>query len=167
MPALYEMVSEVQQLQEAILNAEGEMTPEIAAQLDALGDNINAKVDGICKLVAQLDGEAAMFKTEYDRLAKNASVRINSVKRLKEYLKTSMEALGETKIKTPLFGVTICKNGQPSVTVAEGTDLSMMPLQLTKLVTELDRAAVLERFKTNQPIPPEIVVTIGTHIRIK
>lgn len=161
---LYELPTAYEELEEALIEAGGELTPEIEARLDALEGNLEAKVDGLVGLAQQLArmGEAA--DAEAARLKRLASARTAAAGRLKEYLLRTLEQLGRPKVETDRFAVRVQRNGRPSITWPG--DPSDLPMDLARLEVKLDGQAAYERWKRDGEMPEGFVVALGSHLRI-
>jgi hypothetical protein len=86
-----------QSIVDALENAErhamdndGEITEEMAKELDTLHMEKEAKIGNICKYYKSLLAEAEMIKNEEKNLAARRTVSENKAKRLKEYLSSMM-----------------------------------------------------------------------------
>jgi hypothetical protein len=98
---LYDISDEIR----AILNAadDGELTEQQVERLGELVANRDAKIDAICAMIAETEGEEGMIAKEQERLAaRKLSVR-NKRQRLKQMILDDLAANGETKYKTKLF----------------------------------------------------------------
>jgi hypothetical protein len=165
---LYELVGELVEIQSAIESSGGEITPDIETALTTLDAALPVKVEGVCKVIRQFEMDEAVFKTEVQRLRDRQSIAANAVARLKDYLKRSLEALGEKSFKTPLFVATICKNSQPSISVDEGAEIPDAFAKVIPATVALDRDKVMEAWRTDPAsIPLSINVIESTHLRIR
>lgn len=112
---LREIGAEFDSLIPALVEAGGEVTPEIAAQLHALGTLEAGKVTAYREVCRRFDSFAEDCRTEAALYAEKARVAANANKRLKEWLKFYMEG----RCLTTLAGegdkikATIQKNGGP------------------------------------------------------
>lgn len=144
---LYALTGAYQQLLE--LADAGEDVSEAITQLE--GD-LQDKALNICRVLAQLDadGEAAGF--EEKRLAAKRRAYEHSAERLREYIKASMKAANITKIKSPLFSITLSP-GKPKVLIIE---LAKVPRDLVHVeeVRTPDKAAILAEYRRDGVIPP-------------
>lgn len=165
MNTLYEITADMAELQDAILENGGELTPEMEMRLDQLaGEVLPEKVDGYCRIIAEFDGEADMLKAEIDRLSAKVTARVNASDRLRKNLMAAFERIGETKIKTALFSVSVCKNSMPSVAVDDATTL---PPTYQRIKIEADKIALVKDWKAGEAMPNGVVVEQKYHLRIK
>lgn len=66
--ALYEIVGDLAKIYDQIWEAEGEVTEELAQQLEALEMEQEAKVEGCVRILLNLDSQVRALKAEEDRL---------------------------------------------------------------------------------------------------
>lgn len=162
---LYELPEAMEELADRIADNEGELTPEMEAQLDALAAQWSSKMDGVCTLIRRWLTQSEALSLEIARLQKLVSVREHAAQRLKDYLKSQMERAGMAKSETDLFRVRVQANSAPSI---RWNGLSAdIPEQFRRTTIELDSRAALEFWKSNGKIlPPGFTVNQGTHLRI-
>ncbi len=160
--SLYEISNELRQL---LLDVD-ELDPAIEEKIDKLSMDLYGKCDGICRVLAELEGEAAAYKHEIDRLAAAMQTKTNTVDRLKKYLKTSLETIGETKLKTSLFSLSVCKNSVPSVDV-DPERAEELPEEFRRVKIEANKKALGDAWKEGKELPLFVTVQQGTHLRIK
>lgn len=168
---LYQLDNEWASIQEELESLDGqELTPELElkllelmSNLDETGQEWHRKVDNYCKLIAGLNASAKARKDESKRLAELAGLDQLKADRLKERLKDSLKLRDQSKVKTTLFNLSVCKNSRPSLTIPEVENL---PDEFTKLVKEPDKEAIKEALESGQEIEG-CQITIGDHLRIK
>mgnify|MGYP000903908526 FL=1 len=117
MNTLYELTAQYADLLNAI---ESDEIPEeaIADTLEALGGELNDKIDSVACIVKQLDGEAANIKAEKAALAERQSVKEHQRDRLKDYIRQAMQLAGKKKIETSRNCVSIGK-AQPKAVITD------------------------------------------------
>ena len=86
--------------------------PDIDAEivedtLEGLQGEIEEKLESCGMILRQMSGDIETIDAEIKRLQARKKTFENSQKRLKNYVLTSMKAMGRPKIKTPLFSFTI------------------------------------------------------------
>lgn len=161
---LYEMTAESIAIMDAIEEAGGEITPEIQGRLDALGESLPAKADAYCKLIRHFQARAAALDLEAVRLGEAAARDEKAAKRLKDHLLACMAMAGQRKVSTDLFGVSVCKNGVPSITWTLSP--YALPVHLRRTKIELDSEAARKVLKETGGLPEGFSVEHGSHIRI-
>ncbi len=142
-----------------------EIPADLEADMDAIGDALETKVDAICKYRSSLVAHADAVDAEIKRLTAKRNALTKRADWLKGYVMSAMLATGAKKLETPLFRLTICRNSQPSVTLAGETIPDEFKRE--KITVELDRAKVLEAFDLGQELPSVLRVIHGSHLRIK
>lgn len=163
---LYDLAASWELIADEIVDAGGEITPEIASKLDALESILHAKADAICSLVQRFNRQATAAHAEADRLVKLANVRDRAAGKLAAYLKTCMEMMNTPKIETDIFRVRVQKNGRPAIRC--DVDPASLPAEFRKEITtvSMQADALLEAWKMKRELPPGVMVTQGTHLRI-
>lgn len=109
MANLYELTADWLQFQNALENGNDE--DYVAAAMEALNDEIEAKADGYARIIRNFEKDIDGFKAEEKRLKDKRVALENSVNRLKDDLQNAMIATGKRKFKTEFFSFAIQKNG--------------------------------------------------------
>jgi len=161
---LYSLTGRYQQLLElAEQSADGRFDEALAA----LDDALEAKAVGVCKVLAQLDADAAAADSEAKRLAGRSKAYANSAERLRRHLKDCMSAAKLRSIKSPQFSITLSA-GQDKVLI---TDVSKVPPELMRQPktppAEPDKVAILKWHAATGEVPPgcDIVPTHTLTVR--
>lgn len=140
-----------------------EHTAELEVELDRIAGDIRHKAESIAGLVTHLEGLAAIRKAEANRLQQRAKVCEARAERLRDYLRNNMEAIGQTRIDTDRF--TLSLRSYPHVEV---TDASDVPAEYhrVRIVDDVDKKAVLSAFRRDGELVPgtEIVHTAKVQI---
>jgi hypothetical protein len=155
----------------AVTDTADELTEEQVAQLDALGLALEQKCDGIAALVRESEAEAKAFGEEMARLAALKQTAANKAERLKDYLKSCLEALQSgagplPRVDTGRFKIRLQANAQPTVTASVPPEDLPVWLTRQRLVVTLDREAVLEAHAAGAELPAGVAVARGVHLRI-
>ena len=110
---LEDLLDQLYMQQEGIMDPEADPVDEqtVRDTLEALDGEIEAKADGIAKIIKNKLAEAEALKTEEGRLYKRRKSCENTVEYLKKYLQANLEAVGKTKFKTLLFSFSVATNG--------------------------------------------------------
>ena len=109
MANLYELMGSYKAVQEAI-DAEVMTDRQIERTLETLDEMkgpLREKIDNICRLLANLASDAEEFKSEEERLAKRRKTMENRHKRLREWIRNSMDVLEVPEVKAGLHTVTL------------------------------------------------------------
>jgi hypothetical protein len=162
---LHEIANEYLTIMDDIVEAGGELTPDIESRLPVLMEKeLPVKVDGYCKMIRTLETQAAVAMAEQDRIGKLISSRVKAAHRLKDWLRINLQRLGKDKVETGIFCVRIQKNGRPSITY-DG-NLDDLPFQFRRITVSLDGDAAYKRWKAGDELPEGFQITVGTQLRI-
>lgn len=177
---LYEFGPMRETLDQWLDEGEGELTPELEALLAEWNEKADEKIERVALYVRELLSKASAVKEEAQRLAAMQKRHEKAAESLKGYLLRQMETLQKPKVNGLLCTVAIQANSQPSVTCELSAAelgqhyLGCMPdSPIQQFVKEvpvtwtLDRASILDAWKSGEPMPAEIVVEKGSHLRIR
>jgi hypothetical protein len=162
---LYGIADDLLAIEDALIEAGGELTPDIEAALDAVEGAWEDKVERVVRVIlnAQANVEARRAEAErLDRLAANAE---RTVKGLKTYLHRQMERTGKTRTETAFCKVWVQKNGRPSIQWTR--DVRELPAIYRRETIEPDGTRIYEAWKAGTPLPEGFKVEHNSHLRIK
>ena len=115
MNTLYELTGQYIELLSAIES--GDIPEEaISDTLEALGGELDEKIDSVACIIKQLDSEAIAIKAEKAKLADRQSVKEHQRDRLKDYIRQAMQLAGKKKVETSRNCVSVGK-AQPKVVI--------------------------------------------------
>lgn len=173
---LYELADAREILESWLTEHEGEWTPEIETLMTELDGKADAKIETVGLFIRETLAKAGAIKVEEDRLRDRRKAREKAAESLKNYLHREMDRLGKTKVEATLCTVAIQKS-PPSVTCAldddQLHDAWLAQDTLGEFVREvpasyrIDREAVLLAHKNGGVVPEPIMVTVGSHIRVR
>lgn len=157
---LYDMTKDYLELLDAELEPE-----QLADCLDSIEEAIEDKGANIVAVLNSLESDTTALDKEIKRLQARKKAIVNNSERLKEYLRYNMELTGITKIKHPLFSITL---GKPTVT-AEIVDVDFLPEEYvtTEVKFNPDKKAILAALKDGKDIPGAILSTGKSRLLIK
>jgi hypothetical protein len=170
---LYEITEMRARLDIWLEESEGELTPaleQLLAELDAKADE---KVERIGLYLRELAAHAKALAEEEARLAARRQARERAIASLKAYLLSHMEQLGKTKVNGLLCTVAIQKNSAPSIECLDAQALHATDqgdLFVEKVITtsfRLRRDELIAAWKANLPLPPGVIITQGSHVRVR
>jgi hypothetical protein len=170
---LYEIADLRDLLDVKLAETEGELTPEIEAEMEALHLAADEKIERVALWIREQTSTAEAIESEAKRLQARAAAKLNAARSLKGYLEREMARLGKTKVNGLLATVAMQRNG-PSV-VGDLTPDHLKTLyetdaQFVRFVPAsyaLDRKAVLAAHKAEQPIPEGLTVVQTESLRIR
>ncbi len=91
---LFALTEQMADIEAMLEETGGELTPELEAQWAETRESLVKKVDNYNVLVQKLKAYSDNIKAEQDRLAKLKKTADNSLKRIKEHIKDTMEQFG-------------------------------------------------------------------------
>lgn len=167
MSRLYELSADLIALQE-MLEDSIEDDQVLQDTLEAVQGEYEAKIEAYCKVLKNLEADIEALKAEAERLTdKHKRLKAN-VERLKKAMFDSMKATGNTKVKTPIFNVTIQKNGgKLPVIVAEGTTTEHLPDNLVIIKESPALDAIRELLEAGKVVEGFTLGERGESLRIR
>ncbi|MED1953955.1 siphovirus Gp157 family protein [Brevibacillus centrosporus] len=145
------------------LTQDGEIDEQaIADTLASLEDAIDQKAEGIAKVMRSNSALIDALKAEEKRLAERRKALENRNESLKQYLASSLEAIGVDKVKTATHTIGF-RNNPPAVSVL---DEAAVPLQYFITTQSLDKKSILEQLKNGEEIPG-VTLTVGRSLQIR
>ncbi len=174
--SLYEIASTRDLLDAQLIELEGELTPELEQALADLDGKADFKIESVALYIREQLAQASAIKVEEERLHARRKVRENAADSLKQYLHREMDRLGKTKVNGVLATVAIQKS-PPAVTCALDeallrfaveADTELAPfIRIVPQSYRIDRDAAMDAYKNGGQLPDAIVVTVGSHVRIR
>lgn len=116
--SLYEIQAEYAELTAQLLDADGELTPEMEMALLINQEELEKKAEAYALRIIEFNGVSAMIRTEADRLLKRAAKLDRTSDHLKSIIDSAMKQFNVEKIKTDR--VTLSYRKSESVEVPEG-----------------------------------------------
>lgn len=169
---LYALADAREVLDRIVDDAEGELTPEIEAALDALDGAVTEKIERVALYIRERSARGKAVKEERDRLDAIVKREERTADSLKAYLMRNMERIGKTKVDGLLAAVAIQANPFSVKTVLDSdtlkTHFGEWPFVVEVPASyRIDRDQVLALHKVGESLPDGIVVERGSHIRIR
>lgn len=160
---LYELTEMYQNVWNLIEDEEVDIESlEIA--LNQIEENIEAKAEGMAKLIKSIDGDIAALKEEENRLAKKRKTLENKQKNIKTYLEYQLVGMGIDKVKTPLFTVAL-QNNPPSVRFVN-EDLIPESYKVRTELVSIPKKMILDDIKEGKEVAGvEVVQSKSLRIR--
>lgn len=142
---LYDMTEQLRDLLElAQYGGEG---VDYTEMLEGMEGAYSDKLDGYCKIIKQLEADAAALDAESLRLSQRKTTIENNIKRMKEAVKVSLMRTGTDKHKSLLFTVTVSKPRQR----VEVTNIDAVPSEFLKQSDPtVDKKLVMEKIKAGE-----------------
>ena len=158
---LFEIVDDYQNLYE--LATDPDTDPEVFNDtLEAIKGALEVKSSGYVNVIKQLEMEAKQADEVSEMFKAKAEVRKNNIKRMKEMLKSALEATNQESLPAGAYTIKLQKNGGVQPLVIDGD----VPQNMTKVIVEPDNAKIREYLK-NHSCEWAHLEERGKHIEIK
>ena len=152
---LYALTEQMAVIEAMLEDTGGELTPELEEQWMETRESLLAKVDNYNALIQKLKAYSENIKAEQDRLAKLKKTADNSLRRIKDHIKSTMEQFGLKSIegnlcKMSLSSSTATEVDEDTVLAPYRIAIEMLEAKLPPYVTieaKISKAAVKEATK--------------------
>lgn len=172
MTTLYALREQRDELDAVLLATEGEVTPEMEAQLAALDFSINEKIERCALFVRSQLADADTLDTEADRIKLRAKTKRAAAESLRDYVGREMARLEKTRVDGLL--VTVAVQANPPKVVGDVSEQTLRdwyadrsPFVNYRETITLSRSRVLEAYKAGEAIPDGLSVEQTSSVRIK
>lgn len=137
--------NEYQLLINQIIEAEGEITPELETALTINKEQLQSKAIDYSYVIKQLDSDCEQIDAELKRLQQLKKVRINLADRLKDTISNAMNLYEVEKIETPLIKLSFRNSESVEITNEQQLDARFI---VTKTVSSPDKKAIKDAIKS-------------------
>lgn len=161
---LYEWTDQYLEVVNEVVEAGGELTPELEARLEGIEAGLKEKVERVALVVRNLEAVAKGYDEEAARLKAQARARERSAKSLKEYLRIQLATAGLDVVEGERAKVRLQKNSAPSVQVTVHPE--KLPPRFRQVKVDADKKKLLKAWKDGRKIPDGVKVEYGSHVRI-
>ena len=162
---LWELTDELEAIAAEVMEAEGELTPEMEERLEAIEGAWEEKVERVALKVRELEALAKAAKEEADRLGAIQKAYQRGADGLKSYLHVQLHKREVPKVETARARVRVQKNGRPSILWTR--ELDELPETFRKVEVKCDTQAAYREWKEGGELPEGFEVREGTHVRIQ
>lgn len=107
---LFQIESEYRSIAQQLMDAEGELTPELEQSLAINKEQLQLKSQGYAMVIREAEAEINIIESEMKRLMELQDKRNSLVSKLKERISQAMELYGIEKIETPLMTISFRKS---------------------------------------------------------
>src|SRR5437899_2399030 len=159
--ALSDQYNRILDLLEAAEDPKG--TPDLELELDRIAGSFIHKAGSIAGLIAHLDGLAIVRKAEANRLRQRADVCEARAERLRDYLCRNMESIGQKRIETDRF--TISVRSYPHVEVSDPAQVPS-DYHRVKIIDDVDKRAILATYRKDGEIPAGVEIVHESKVLI-
>jgi hypothetical protein len=161
--SIYNLQSEYIDLMNQIEDNEGELTPELSAQLDITKEQLEDKATSYCYLTKQLDADTDQIDAEIKRLQALKSAKAKLQEELKNRVAEAMQRFGIEKIEKNNLKLSFRKSESLLI-----DDDAKVPNQFVKIkMTEsVDKVKLKEYIQSGNKINGILVIT-NQNLQIK
>jgi hypothetical protein len=135
---LISLAQEAMQLSQAILEAGGELTPEVEAALTANTQALVTKLDGYVYIQDRLEMEAAHWKTRAEQCMSVSRTYSSARERLRESVKRVMIEMDQTDLRGSEHRFKLVKS-KPRLVINEAEIPAEYQMQVTTMVPDKER----------------------------
>lgn len=160
MTKLYQLTDEYARLLE--LAEDGE---DVGAELALLEGDLESKGANIAKVITSLEADSETAGEESKRLAERSKSLAAQAKRVRDYLRSCMQASGIKRIKGPAFTISL-SGGKRKVVVSDETKVPPEYMR-SKTTFEPNKAAILEAFEQFGEVVPGTAIEETTTLSIR
>jgi hypothetical protein len=164
--SLIDLSKETQEFEQKILEAEGEITPEIEKSLAELTKDLANKVDNYEMLMKGLEARTELFRMQSQRFTKAAISIDNLIERLRDNIKIAMTHMNVTELQGNFIKWKLSSSNSKLVI----DDQSLIPEKYKKVEISIDKAKVKDALKDGETVPGarlEVGVTLRSNTSLK
>ena len=139
--SLYQITKEQAELFNFILEADGEITPDVEESLKINEQNFETKARGYIWMIKKLEADNVTINEEMNRLERIEKRNDKLIERLKENMKFALEIFGESK-KVDTFTLSLRKSKSVEIIDADVIPESFRVIKTTESInkTEIKKA---------------------------
>ena len=142
---LFNITTEYKQLEAALIENEGELTPELETALQINQDQLQAKGISYGYVIKSIEAESDIIDAEIKRLTQLKKVRDNAAERLKTTLKQAMEMYGVLELKTPTLKISFRKSESVEIIDMDLLDKKYITVKTTEMSNKTEIKEALKR----------------------
>lgn len=139
---LYQLTSELEALEDALLASGGEITKEMDERFDDLLDMRTDKIEGYLAMIRKFEATEEAIKSERQRLQKAERAMKNAAGSLKDRLAESMRRRGENVHETTLGKVRLQQASRRSIVI--DVDEEDLPERFRRVSVRADKGKLQE-----------------------
>jgi hypothetical protein len=142
---IYQIQNEYQLLINQVIDADGELSPEVMEALQINEQQLQSKAIDYSYVIKQLDSDCEAIDAELKRLQQLKKVRTNLADRLKDTISNAMNLYEVEKIETPLIKLSFRNSESVEITNESQLDACFI---VTKTVSTPDKKAIKDAIKS-------------------
>jgi len=147
--SIYNLQSEYIDLMNQIEDNEGELTPELSAQLDITKEQLEDKATSYCYLMKELSFDTAKIDAEISRLQALKSSKVKLQEQLEIRVSEAMKRFGIDNIDRNNLKLSFRASKQ--LIIAEGTKIPKQ-FQIVKMNTVVDKAKLKAHIESGKKV---------------
>ena len=149
MKPLREIIKEYHEIEDAIWLANGVITPEVEAMLDANDGDLEAKLDRYAGFIAYQKTQISYLKQRQEELAKRAKSAQTMIDNMRERMLWAMQSKGLKKAKTAEYTYSVSKRKVATLDLEAIPEELQMELTAKGYITyqkKYDQAAIKKEY---------------------
>ena len=158
--SLYKITQKQQELFDFILEAEGEITPDVEESLKINAENFESKARSYIWMIKKLESENVTISNELERLKHIEKRNDKLIDRLKESMKMALEIFGESK-KIDTFTLSIKETKSTDIFDAELVPEKFKVTE-TVITTKIPKDEIKKAIDSGEEVPGAKIVTNKT-----
>lgn len=159
---LYEIGVEYQEIVNKLIESGGELTEEIAAEMEKNDEDFQQKVDNYVKIIRNFESDSEALSNEIKRLQKLKKTKDNSIQRLKENLAVSLQQREIEKHDGGIYKIFFRKSEKIVV-----EEVDNIPENFLSYSPKVDKAGLKNFLKEGNNNIPGVRLEINQNLQIK
>lgn len=166
---LHNLITQMQEIEEQIIEAGGELTTEIEALISGTEEKIEDKLDSYAAMIDYLKGQAEYLDNQAKLYAARKKTVTNSISSMKERMLGAMQVIGKDKIKTQSHSYSYRDYVSYGVRddATDGERKALVEFGLGTFEFRPNKTAIKEQYKDAEEIPDYIAITSKTSLIIR
>jgi len=153
---LNDLIAEFHELEDLIIEAGGEVTPEIETLLNSNSEAMNDKLDKYENLKRYLKGQIEYLKSQENHYKKRRNALSNTIKWIGESQTSVLMQTDKTKLKTDEYNYSIRRTESVVIdekNISPDLDKDLIKQDLAESVMKYNRAEIKKKYKDEAELP--------------
>jgi len=153
---LNDLIAEFHELEDLIIEAGGEVTPEIEVLLNSNSEAMNDKLDKYENLKRYLKGQIEYLKSQENHYKKRRNALSNTIKWIGESQTSVLMQTDKTKLKTDEYNYSIRRTESVVIdekNISPDWDKDLIKQDLAESVMKYNRAEIKKKYKDEAELP--------------
>lgn len=168
--SLYQITAEMVSLM-AAFNDHGKDSAEAESAFRehaaALAEAFDEKADDYAALIRSCETRAAARREESERIRMLADSDDALAHKLRDAMRSAMEATGRTRVDTPKFRLSVRQNGGKIPVLIEDPDRIPTQYQIPRMTTVIDKEAIRAALEKGEAVSGAALGTRGSRLDIR